>query len=325
MDSVLTPDTSWTISVIVVNWNSREDLCNCLRSLEAQVDRDFETIVVDNGSTDGSASAVRELFPWVRLLEAGENLGFAEGCNRAIDVATGAWIATLNNDACVDPEWLSTLRTAARAGGNRLGMLQSKLVFKHDPSLLNSTGVLLYDNGNSVDRHFKRPSAETQVDPEIFCASAGAALYRREMLDEIRLSTGVFDRTFFMYVEDVDLGWRARLAGWEARYVPDAVVRHSFQGSSRRHANDFVGWQCRKNRLRSLLKNGSLPFILRTTPLTLWNAVWVLRTRRLAGLRELIAAASQATALRAEIEKVAKVPRREIERRWVTSTRAAKK
>ena len=92
------------ISVVIVNWNSREALGDCLRALEAQTDRAFETVVVDNGSSDGSQEMVRGQFARVVLLEAGENLGFAEGCNRGIERASGAWIATLNNDTIAHPE-----------------------------------------------------------------------------------------------------------------------------------------------------------------------------------------------------------------------------
>src|SRR4051794_19685469 len=103
------------ISVVIVNWNSKDDLLECLESLRAQTDQDFEAIVVDNGSADGSCEAVRSGYPEARLVEAGANLGFAEGCNRGIEVARGAWIATLNNDAIADPRWIEILRAAAKA------------------------------------------------------------------------------------------------------------------------------------------------------------------------------------------------------------------
>ena len=203
------------ISVVIVNWNSKDDLSGCLAALAAQTDTDFATIVVDNGSTDGSVEMVRADFPGVFLIETGENLGFAEGANRGIEAATTAWVATLNNDTVVDPRWIEELRRAAREGGPRLGMLQSCVVFRKDPSRTNSTGVLLHPNGYAMDRDYDVPLRHGEVGDEIFCPTAGAALYRRAMLDEVKLASGFFDRTFFMYFEDVDLGWRCRLAGWK--------------------------------------------------------------------------------------------------------------
>src|SRR5713101_5004470 len=121
-----------------------------------------------------------------------------------------------------------------RRGGNRVGMLQSRIVFKQRPDQTNSTGVLLFRNGTIVDRAYEKSVRADESVEEIFCVSAGAALYRRAMLEDIRLASGFFDRTFFMYFEDVDLGWRGRLAGWSAVYVPSARVLHAFQGSSSR-------------------------------------------------------------------------------------------
>src|SRR5713101_5004469 len=105
------------ISVLIVNWNSRDALGDCLASLEAQTDGNFETVVVDNGSVDGSVEMVKERFARTVLVETGENLGFAEGCNRGIAVCTQPWVATLNNDAEASPDWICELRAAAKAGG----------------------------------------------------------------------------------------------------------------------------------------------------------------------------------------------------------------
>jgi GT2 family glycosyltransferase len=307
-----------SISVVIVNWNSREDLRECLDSLASQDDRDFETVVVDNGSNDGSVAMVKSAYPDVRLVEAGENLGFAEGCNRGIDVATGAWIATLNNDACARPAWIAELRRAVRTADERLGMLQSKMLFKNRTDRTNSTGVLLFSNGNPKDRGFDELDGTPDADRDLFCASAGAALYRRRMLEEIRLSCGIFDRSFFMYFEDVDLGWRCRLAGWSAVYVPSAVVVHAFHASSKRLRSDFVVWQCRKNRACVLAKNASFGFLVRTLPRSLGDLIWVLRARGVPGLRQYAADVSRAAKVRPEVDRLQRVSRTAVERRWVT-------
>lgn len=131
------------VSVIVVNWNSRDDLAGCLDSLRVQTERSFEAIVVDN----------------------------------------------------------------------------------QHPDRTNSTGVLMFADTTAYDRGFDAPVSDDEQDEEAFCASAGAALYRRTMSDQVCPESGVFDRTFFMYFEDVHLGWRCRLAGWSAIYAPAAARR----------------------------------------------------------------------------------------------------
>jgi GT2 family glycosyltransferase len=266
------------VSVVVVNWNSKDDLEACLQSLRAQTDRHFEVVVVDNGSEDGSVELVREHYREARLLATGKNLGFAEGCNRGIAASTGEWVATLNNDAVADAHWIAELRAAACEGAPDLGMIQSRIVFKQRPDHTNSTGLLVFDDGGAIDRDYDVPLRGDDVPEEVFCPTAGAALYRRRMLEETRLPTGYFDRTFFMYFEDVDLGWRCRLAGWTARYVPSAVVRHAMHGSADRHGQHFVLQQCRKNRIRCVLKNASWRFLLGAA-VTNWRdsrqAIWL--------------------------------------------------
>jgi GT2 family glycosyltransferase len=307
-----------SVSVVIVNWNGRAMLEECLRSLGAQTDGDFETIVVDNGSTDGSVEMLGRDFPRVRRVETGENLGFAEGVNRGVEVAEGAWIATLNNDAVADPRWMAELRAVAKAAPPRLGMIQSRVVFKHQPGRTNSTGVLLFANGGAKDRDFDAPVRAGDREEEVFCPTAGAALYRRAMLEETRLSTGVLDRTFFMYFEDVDLGWRCRLAGWSALYAPAALVLHAFQASSRRHRGRFIGLHLRRNRLRMLLKNGSLGLCARSLPRTIFDVCEAVVWQGPAVLPSFAAAARDGLRQRGEVRRMARAPREAIERRWLS-------
>lgn len=310
-------DGATTISVVIVNWNSKDDLRACLTSLEAQTDPHFETIVVDNGSTDGSLEMLRTEFPQVVLVDTGQNLGFAEGCNRGFDVARGTWIGTLNNDAVAAPNWIAELRLAASGCPDHVGMFQTKVLFKHDTARTNSTGVLIFRDGAFIDRDFDKPDARQLHPEEIFCPSAGAALYRRKMLDQVRLDSGFLDRGYFMYFEDVDLGWRCRLAGWSAIYLPSAVVVHAFHGSASRRGRDFVSYQCYKNRLRTLLKNGSLPYLLRSLWRLAREGLWSLRTQRMTALRAYGAAISEGIAQRKAVSRLSKVDRSRLEKRWV--------
>lgn len=308
-----------SISVVMVNWNGREDTLRCLRALAVQTDRDFEVVLVDNGSTDGSIDAVRSEFPGVSVIEAGENLGFAEGSNRGIEAATGAWIATLNNDTVPEPRWLEELRRAAREAGPRVGMLQSQVAFLGEGELLNSTGVLLFRDGHATDRDAYAPLRGDDREEEVFCPTAGAALYRRAMLDEVKLASGYFDRTFFMYFEDVDLGWRCRLAGWEARYVPTARVRHAFQASSKRQPGRFVGTHLRRNRIRMLLKNGSLSFIGAGLPRTLYEACELVVWHGPGALKDVGAAVRDGLGQRRAVERLldpSDAARGATEQRW---------
>jgi GT2 family glycosyltransferase len=279
-----------SISVVIVNWNSASDLAECLTSLERQRVAPLEVVVVDNGSSDGSVKLVRERFPAAVLIANSENLGFAPAVNQGIERARGEWVATLNNDTIADERWIERLQAAAcdaDSGNENLGMLQSCIVFKDRPDQLNSTGVLLFKDATAADRGVRSPRAQSSSWPlEIFCPTAGAAAYRRSMLERVRLPSGVFDASFFMYYEDVDLGWRCRLAGFQARYVPDALVYHAFQGSSKRHGNRFVLRQCTKNRLIALARNASPELLVKSLPKTLTEILWLAAFGGKGALRE---------------------------------------
>lgn len=305
------------VSVVIINWNCKDDLPTCLGALERQTERDFEIILVDNGSIDDSVEMVRRDFPDVRIIETGKNLGFAEGCNVGIEHARGEWIATLNPDTEADPRWLEELLEVVQRGGPRLGMVQSRIVFRHAPDRTNSTGVLVFRNATFVDRSFDMPAHDDEPADEIFCASAGAALYRRSMLDEVRLPTGYFDKTFFMYFEDVDLGWRCRLAGWSARYAPRAIVRHGLHASSKRKGATFVARQCNYNRVRTLAKNASPGLLVRSVPRLLADMKWSVRHEGPAAVARYLEAARDGFVARPRVETIAQVARREVERRWV--------
>lgn len=303
-------------SVVVVNWNSRDDLRACLTSLREQTHRDLETIVVDNGSADGSADMVASEFPGVVLLRQSDNLGFAEGCNRGIEASHGDWVAMLNNDAVAEPGWAAALVAAAEKAPPDCGMLQSLLLYQARPGIINSTGAELTYSGGGRDRDGNMPRDAVSPAVDVFCPTAGAAAYRRRMLDAIKLATGYFDRDHFMYYEDLDLGWRARLAGWGAKYVPESVVHHRWHGSSARHGRSWLVVISCINRQRTLLKNASVPFILRTTPRTLLELGKIVWFGRAKGLATSARAIGQSLHHRPAIEAMSKVGRRHVERAW---------
>ena len=305
------------LAVVVVNWNSRADLRACLESLRAGTHQDLELVVVDNGSADGSVELVRERFPEVVLIAAGENLGFAEGCNRGIEASTAPWVAMLNNDAVAEPRWAEALVAAAERAPPDCGMLQSVMLFLERPGVVNSTGIELLRNGRGRDRAEGLRHDQVAAPVEIFCPTAGAAAYRRSMLEEVKLGAGYFDRHHFMYYEDLDLGWRARLGGWTAWLVPDAVVHHRWHGSADRHGRAWLRVIARTNRVRTLLKNGSPRFLLTSALATLLDVAVVLQSGGGDGALRLLEAARASVRQRREVAALARLPRELVEERWV--------
>lgn len=304
------------LSVVIVNWNSRDDLRLCLESLRTQTHRALEIIVVDNGSMDDSVGMMRGEFPEVILIETGENLGFAEGCNRGIEVSHGEWVAMLNNDTIADPSWAAELVKAAAQAPPTCGMLQSLLLFLSDPDTINSTGIVITREANGYDRDGGRPRSLAPAECGIFCPTAGAAAYRRTMLDAIKLPDGWFDARHFMYFEDLDLGWRARLAGYHACFIPSSFVLHRHHGSSDRHGLSWLEVISRINRIRTLLKNGSRRFWLRSSTTTARDLIVILRHGGFKALRTLLEAIPSSLASRSVVEGLRKVPRTSVEDQW---------
>ena len=217
------------VTVIIVTWNGRQHLEPCLEALAAQTRRDFEVIVVDNASTDGTVELLRESYPHVRLLCNADNLGFAVANNQGIRASSAPFVATLNNDTIPDPEWLAALLRSFESAeaDSRLGAVASKMVFADAPHVVNSCGIALDPAGIAWDLWGGRPAQLVDRPREVFGACAGAALYRRGMLDDV----GLFDEDFFAYFEDLDLAWRALQRGWRCVLAPDAVVRHHHSGT----------------------------------------------------------------------------------------------
>jgi GT2 family glycosyltransferase len=217
------PVSSPAVSVIIVNWNRQELLRACLRSLEQQTFRDFEVIVVDNGSADGSLELLRSApFEQVRTIENPENRGFCAANNQGIEAARGRFIGLLNNDAEAEPHWLEELLGALDPQAD-VGMAASKILTWEDHRIIDKASHLIYPDGQNRGRGTGEPD-RGQYDrlEEAAWPDGCAALYRRSML----LQIGGFDEDFFAYADDAELGLRARIAGWRCLYVPTAVVYH---------------------------------------------------------------------------------------------------
>lgn len=240
------------VTVVIVNWNGERFLERCLSALLAQTVVPHEIILVDNASTDASLDIVRR-FPSVRLLAQNENLGFSRGNNLAIEAAAAEseWIALLNPDAFVEPHWLEELLLASR-GNPVCDAFGSKLVNAADLAVLDGAGDAYHVSGLVWRMGHGAPALSfSEQAREVFSPCAGAALYRRSAL----LDVGVFDEDFFCYVEDVDLGFRLRLAGYRCLYVPSSVALHVGSGTTGGQHSDFSVYQGHRNLVWTYVKN----------------------------------------------------------------------
>ena len=231
-------------------------LADCLRALSYQTFRDFEVIIINNGASSQpvNAAGLDDLgFP-VRILSPQTNVGFGAAINLAVNSTDARLIATLNDDTEAEPEWLEALVRELESD-SAIGMCASSIHRIEKPERLDSAGMLICLDGSSKQRGGWMPPSSFAIAEDVLLPSACAALYRRELLDEI----GLFDEDFFLYCEDTDLGLRARWAGWRCRYVAAAVVRHHYSWTSQ----PFSPMKARfveRNRLWVAIKN--FPFIL---------------------------------------------------------------
>ena len=266
------------ISVIILNWNGKQFLQKCLDSMVAQTFLDFETILVDNGSTDDSVTYIQENYPWVRLVELPENTGFSEGNNRGLSEAGGELIVTLNNDTQVEPSFLAELVRTAEADP-AIGMVAAKMLNFHQTGRIDSVGIVAATTGMGQNIGVgEQDRGQYDISGEVFGACAGAALYRRKMLAE----TGFFDPDFFAYYEDLDLAWRGRLAGWRCVTAPGAVVYHVHSATSGR-MSPFTVYQVHRNKWYTIVKNWPGRLLLEHFPQIIWYDLGALLLATLRG------------------------------------------
>ncbi len=258
------------VSVLVLNWNGARLLPGCLGALE-QTDYPagcWETVQVDNASSDGSETAAVEQFPWLKLRRNSGNWGFARGYNGTIREAPGPYVVLLNSDTHVRPGWLRALVGAAERDG-QVAAATAKLIYPDGSpkaGRIQNAGGTLLANGAGRDRGtmFRNGQWEQEEDlgqyerqEEVFFFCGAAALLRKAALADV----GVFDERYFMYYEDLDLSWRFRLRGWKVVFVPDAVVAHAHAASSGEWS-PFFTYQVDRNRPLMLLKLAPLALAL---------------------------------------------------------------
>ncbi|MCY4590069.1 MAG: glycosyltransferase family 2 protein [Alphaproteobacteria bacterium] len=254
-------------SVIIVNYNGGEYLQRCVGHLCAQTVTDFEVIVVDNGSHDGSLAHVPDDTRF-RILDLGRNTGFAFANNRAVEVARSPWIALLNSDAFPAPDWLERLLHAAETSqefsffGSHQYLFEPPEHLKGQGDILDGTGDMLARNGLAWRRdHMVPADLAVCTSDEVFGACAAAALYDRAAFSEV----GGFEESFFCYFEDVDLSFKLRLAGYRCLHVADAVVHHVGSASAGM-SSEFQIYHGYRNLIWSFCKNMPIDLLLRNLP-----------------------------------------------------------
>lgn len=218
-------------SVIIPNWNGLEMLKICLPSLKKQTYQNFEIIVIDNGSSDGSVEYIKKSFPEVIIIKLSYNSGFAPAVNMGIKRARGEYIILINNDTRVDSKCLETLAGAAKEHPET-GMIAAKMLNYYNPDKIDSAGDYIDSVGHADNiGRGQLDGEEFNTAKEVFLVTGGGSLYRRSVFDKV----GLLDEDYFAYFEDVDLGLRAQLAGIKAWYQPSAVIYHVHKATSNRN------------------------------------------------------------------------------------------
>jgi GT2 family glycosyltransferase len=248
------------LSVLIPNYNGLAHLPACLESLRAQSFREFETILVDDGSTDGSAAWVREHHPEVQVLALERNRGLAVAVNRGLRLAAGEGIVLLNNDTLADPGWLAALVQTADEHPD-VASLASKILLFDRRQVLHSAGDLYGADGIPRNRGvWEEDRGQYDDQAAVFGPCGAAAYYRRALLEELRQGPGPLDERLFMYLEDVDLAWRAQLRGHRCRFVPQAVVYHKVSATA---GGPLASYYVGRNTLLVLLKDLPGPLLRR--------------------------------------------------------------
>ncbi len=241
------------VSVVVPNWNGMKFIGMCLDSLAKSRFEEFEVLVIDNGSSDGSRELVERDYPWVRLIKLPDNLGFAKACNEGIVASNGKYITLLNNDIEVEPDWIQELYDGMERHPE-CGMGTSKMMFLGERDVFYNTGDLFHVWSAGGGRGQGEKDAGQYNDEEyVFGACAGAGIYRKELFEQV----GLFDEDYFIFAEDVDLNMRSQLVGWKAVYLPRAKVYHIGTATVGLYSDRYV-YLCKRNDLYNLVKDYSL-------------------------------------------------------------------
>ena len=255
--------TDSRVSVVVPNYNGIAFVEACLRTLLADAPK-ADILLVDNGSTDGSRELVEECFPEVRVIALDRNYGFCRAANEGMRAATSPYVILLNNDTEVLPGFTRALVSALQMNPTAFSA-GAKMILLHDQEKIDDAGNFYCALGWAFARGKDKPVEYYEKPDEIFAACGGAVIYRKAALERI----GYLDEAHFAYLEDIDLGWRAKIAGWKNLYVPSAKVLHVGSGTSGSRYNAFKVRLSSRNSVYLAWKNMPAPQILLNAPVLL--------------------------------------------------------
>jgi GT2 family glycosyltransferase len=245
------------VAIIIPNWNTLRWLPGCLDGLRAQHFQDFQVILVDNGSSDGSVAFVQQHYPEVEIICFAKNQGFAAAVNAGIQQTSSEYVVLLNPDTLPRPDWLAYLVEQIEKSSLEVAGLSSKMLSLSEPGLMDDAGDTFSWYGSASKRGAGQPAEHYTEVVEVFSPCAGAALYRRSFLDEV----GGFDEGFGSYLEDVDLGLRGRLLGYRYLFAPEAQILHKSHGAGIGRSR-YV-FLVTRNRLCLLAKNIPLALLVK--------------------------------------------------------------
>lgn len=258
------------VSIIIPNYNGKKFITPCLSSLNRQSFKDFEVILVDNDSSDGSVDFVKDTFPTVKIVRNHRNLGYAGGWNSGIEISRGKYLVSLNNDIELDTDWLKELVKSVEKNPS-VGICTSKVLRYDDREIINSCGVSLDVYGGTwligeCEKDYGQ--YDGKGSREVFSAYGASILVRRQVLDKI----GAFDDDFFAYYEETDFCWRTRLYGYKVLYVPTSKAYHmGGMTAGRRSAQWEKGYFYFRNKINSLIKNYEAKNALKRLPIVLFT------------------------------------------------------
>lgn len=254
-------------AVLVVNWNGKRLLKGCFDSLKRQTYKDFMAIMVDNNSSDDSVEFVNKDYAWVKVIRLTKNTGVAGGNNAGFEEAKKyksiKYVAMLNNDAIVDKEWLGNLVDVMKKDKKISGCC-AKAVYLKNRRIIDTNGILIYGDGSAQGKDAFKEASKIKDIEEVFGATGVAGLYRRDALEK----AGFFDDIFFMYLEEVDLAWRLRYAGYKAFFVPSAIAYHAHSASSESFS-PFKAYYTERNRIWLVFKNFTSLMMIKSVYYTL--------------------------------------------------------
>ena len=251
-------------AVIIINWNGKYLLGECLSSVENQDYGNYKIIFVDNGSKDKSVEFVKEKFPDIEIISLGKNTGFAKanniGMHKAFEDSAVEYVAILNNDAMVEKNWLSEMVKVIKQD-KKIGSVAPKIKKYYKRNIVDSIGNAIHLDGGGVSNHINEiDNGQFDNIKKIFGPSGCSCMYSRKMLEDVQMKDDFFDNIFFAYFEDIDLNWRARLRGWKSFFAPNAVVYHKHSETTGLYS-PFKAFHTHRNRYFVVIKNYPLSLL----------------------------------------------------------------